>query len=363
MRDGVNLNRRRFLGRAAITIAGARLGAIGGALEQIACAASYVPMTTELASLANANGWINSQPLTAESLKGKVVLVDFCTYTCINWLRTLPYIRAWAERYKYNGLVTIGVQTPEFEFEANIDNVRRATKAMNVAYPVAVDNDFAIWNAFDNHYWPALYFVDGTGRIRHHQFGEGDYDNSENILRRLLADNGARDLAEKVGDVDGRGVEAAADWGNLKSPESYLGYGRAAYFASPDEPVNDARHAYGLPSKLNLNQWALSGDWTIRKQGALLNSASGRIRLRFHARDLHLVMGPSVRSKSVPFRVTIDGQGPGVAHGIDVDDRGNGTAAEQRIYQLIRQPHSITDRIFEIEFLEPGIDAAVFTFG
>ena len=363
MRDRFISNRRRFLGQSALAIAGARLGAIGGALEQLGCAASSVPVTTSLSSLAKANEWINSPPLTPQSLKGKVVLIDFCTYTCINWLRTLPYIRAWAEKYKGDGLVMIGVQTPEFEFEANLDNVRQATKAMNVPYPIAVDNDYAIWNAFDNHYWPALYFIDHAGRIRHHQFGEGDYDSSENTLRRLLADNGARNLGDKVGDVDGRGVEAAADWGNLKSPESYLGYARAEYFASPQEPVNDARRAYDFPSKLNLNQWALLGDWTIRKQGAVLNSPTGRIRLRFHSRDVHLVMGPSMRGNEIAFRVTVDGQAPFAAHGVDVDERGNGVANEQRIYQLIRQRGPIDDKIFEIEFLAPGVEAAVFTFG
>ena len=331
--------------------------------QQMTPAAVQLPIEGELPSLGGATEWLNSQPLTAAGLRGKVVLIDFWTYTCINWLRTLPYVRAWAEKYKNQGLVVIGVHAPEFAFEKNIDNVRRAAKDMKVDYPIAIDNDYAIWRAFKNEYWPALYFVDAQGHIRHHQFGEGEYEQSERIIQQLLAEAGIGGIGHELVSVDARGAEAAADWGSLKSPENYVGYERTENFASPGGAVLDKRRVYAAPARLRLNQWALSGDWTVEKQATVLNKANGRIAYRFHARDLHLVMGPAARGTSVRFRVLIDGQPPGAAHGIDVDDQGNGTVTEQRLYQLIRQPKPIADRQFEIEFLDSGVEAFAFTFG
>jgi thiol-disulfide isomerase/thioredoxin len=301
--------------------------------------------------------------LTAAGLHGKVVLVEFWTYTCINWLRQLPYVRAWAEKYEERGLVVIGVHTPEFVFEKNLENVRQAAKDLRVDYPIAVDNDYAIWRAFRNQYWPALYFVDAEGRVRHHQFGEGDYEQSEKIIQRLLAEAGSRGIGRERVAVDGRGVEAAADWGSLKSPENYVGYERTENFASPGGAVRDQRRVYTAPARLRLNHWALSGDWTVGRQATGLNKGGGRIVYRFHARDLHLVMGPAVPGTSVRFRVLIDGQPPGAAHGIDVDDQGYGKVTEQRLYQLIRQPKPIGERHFQVEFLDPGVEVFAFTFG
>ena len=332
-------------------------------VQQMTPAAVRLPIEGELPSLGGATGWLNSQPLTAAGLRGKVVLVEFWTYTCINWLRTLPYVRAWAEKYKDQGLVVIGVHSPEFEFEKNVDNVRRAAKDMRVDYPIAIDSDYAIWRAFKNQYWPALYFVDAQGHIRHHQFGEGEYEQSEMIIQQLLAEAGTGGIGHELVSVDARGAEAAADWGSLKSPENYVGYERTENFASPGGAVLDKRRVYAAPARLRLNHWALSGDWTVGKQATVLNKANGRIAYRFHARDLHLVMGPAARGTSVRFRVLIDGQPPGAAHGIDVDDQGNGTVTEQRLYQLIRQPKPIADRQFEIEFLDSGVEAFAFTFG
>jgi thiol-disulfide isomerase/thioredoxin len=326
-------------------------------------AAAELPIEGALPSLASASEWLNSQPLSAAGLRGNVVLISFWTYTCINWLRSLPYVRAWAEKYKHHGLVVIGVHTPEFEFEQNIDNVRRAAKDMRVDYPIAIDNDYALWRAFDNHYWPALYFVDAQGHIRHHQFGEGDYEQSEMILHQLLTEAGIGDIGQELVSVDAGGVEAAADWDSLRSPENYLGYERTENFASPGGAVLGARRVYAAPARLRLNQWALSGDWTVERQATVLNEANGRIAYRFHARDLHLVMGPAARGTSVRFRVLIDGQPPGAAHGLDVDDQGNGTLSEQRLYQLIRQAQPIADRLFEIEFLDAGVETFAFTFG
>ena len=313
-----------------------------------------LPIEGEMPSLGGATGWLNSQPLTTAGLRGKVVLIDFWTYTCINWLRTLPYVRAWAEKYQDQGLVVIGVHSPEFAFEKNLDNVRRAAKDLRVTYPIAIDSDHAIWRAFKNEYWPALYFVDAQGRIRHHHFGEGEYEQSEKIIKQLLAEAGSGGIGPELVSVAGRGAEAAADWGSLKSPENYLGYERTENFASPGGAVLDKRRVYASPAQLRLNHWALSGEWTVGKQVTVLNKANGRIAYRFHARDLHLVMGPPARGASVRFRVLIDGQPPRAAHGIDVDDQGNGTVTEQRLYQLIRQPKPIAERQFEIEFLDSG---------
>jgi thiol-disulfide isomerase/thioredoxin len=318
---------------------------------------------SELASLERANEWLNSPPLTATSLRGKVVLIDFWTYTCINWLRTLPYVRAWAEKYGDQGLVVIGVHAPEFAFEENINNVRRAVKKMRIDYPVAVDNDHVIWRAFENQYWPALYFIDLQGRVRHHHFGEGSYEESEMIIQELLAEAGIDGIDREPVSVDARGIEAAADWGSLKSAENYVGYERSQNFASPGGTVLDEPRMYEMPARLRLNDWALSGDWTVKNQAAVLNKPNGVIAYRFHARDLHLVMGPAAPGTSVRFRVLIDGQPPGAAHGIDVDEQGDGTVTDQRLYQLIRQPKSIVDRQFEIEFFGSGVEAFAFTFG
>ena len=332
-------------------------------VQQITPVAVRLPIEGDFPSLGNATGWLNSQPLTGAGLRGKVVLVQFWTYTCINWLRTLPYVRAWGEKYKDQGLVVIGVHSPEFEFEKNLENVRWAAKDMRVDYPIAIDSDHAVWRAFQNQYWPALYFVDAKGHIRHHQFGEGDYEQSERIIQQLLAEAGMAGSGHELVAVDGRGAEAAADWGSLKSPENYVGYERTENFASPGGAVLDKHRVYAAPAQLRLNHWALSGDWTVGRQATVLNKANGRIAYRFHARDLHLVMGPATRGTSVRFRVLIDGQPPGAAHGINVDSQGNGTVTEQRLYQLIRQAQPITDRQLEIEFLDAGVEAFAFTFG
>ena len=318
---------------------------------------------SELASLERADEWLNSPPLTPQALRGKVVLIDFWTYTCINWLRTAPYVRAWAEKYKDQGLVVIGVHAPEFAFEKNIDNVRWAVKEMRVNYPVAVDNEHTIWRAFKNNYWPALYFIDAQGRLRHHHFGEGSYEQSEKIIQELLAEAGAAGIDRKSVSVDARGIEAAADWSTLKSAENYLGYARTENFASPGGPILNEPRSYESPARLRLNEWALAGDWTVRSDAAALNKPNGRIAYRFHARDLHLVMGPTAPATPVRFRVLIDGKPPAEAHGTDVDEQGYGTVTEQRLYQLIRQTEPITDRQFEIEFFGSGVEAFAFTFG
>ena len=332
-------------------------------VQQTASSAIHRPIEGELPSLSSATGWLNSEPLTPAGLRGKVVLVQFWTYSCINWLRTLPYVRAWAEKYKDQGLVVIGVHSPEFGFEKDAANVRRAAKELRVDFPIATDNDFALWRAFDNQYWPALYFADAKGHIRHHQFGEGGYEESERVIQKLLGEVGREGISHELVAIIPTGAEAAADWGSLQSPENYVGYQRTENFASPGGIVPDTHHVYAARSRLRLNQWALVGDWTVGKQAAALNQAHGRIRYRFHGRDLHLVMGPAAAGKSVRFRVLIDGQPPGSAHGLDVDEQGNGSVSEQRLYQLIRQPKPIADRDFEIEFLDPGVEAFVFTFG
>jgi thiol-disulfide isomerase/thioredoxin len=322
-----------------------------------------LPVESQLPSLAGASGWLNSPPLTAMDLRGRVVLVNFWTYTCINWLRQLPYVRAWAEKYQGDGLVVLGVHTPEFDVEHDLDNVRRAVTELRVDYPVAIDNDYAIWDAFNNRYWPALYFVDAQGRIRHHRFGEGDYEQSEAIIQRMLTKAGTGRIGQELVSVDAAGVEAAADWDSLWSPENYLGYGRTENFASSNGAVLDTPHGYAAPARLELNHWALSGDWTVNRQAIVLNQAGGRIAYRFHARDLHLVMAPPAPGSPVRFRVHLDSQPPGAAHGTDVDDQGNGTLTEPRLYQLIRQPGPISDRTFEVTFLDPGVQAYAFTFG
>ncbi len=325
-------------------------------------ASARLPVEGELPSLDGATGWLNSEPLTPAGLRGKVAVVNFWTYTCINWLRQLPYLRAWAGKYSGQGLVVIGVHTPEFSFEHNPENVRRAVAEMGITYPVAIDSNYAVWQAFANHYWPALYFADAQGRIRHHHFGEGEYGRSEMVIQQLLAEAGRGGDMDLVS-VEARGLEVPADWASLRSPENYTGYGRTENFASPGGPVRDKPHAYAVPARLGLNQWALSGDWIMEEEATTLNAATGQIACRFHARDLNLVMGPAAPASPVRFRVVLDGQPPGEGHGADVNGDGDGTLAQQRVYQLIRQPGPVAARTFEITFLDPGAQAYCFTFG
>ena len=322
-----------------------------------------LPDEGELPSLDGATGWLNSPPLTPAGLRGKVVVVDFWTYTCINWLRQLPYLRAWAGKYSAHGLVVIGAHTPEFSFEHDADNVRQAVQEMGITYPVATDNDYAVWLAFGNHYWPALYFADAQGRIRHHHFGEGAYGQSEMVIQQLLAEAGSTGAGMDLVEPDADGLEVPADWASLRSPENYTGYERTENFASPGGPVPGQPHVYSIPAELGLNQWALTEDWTMGGEAATLNAAGGRLACRFHARDLNLVMGPATPAAPVGFRVFIDGQPPGAAHGSDTDGDGGGTLTQQRVYQLIRQPGPVTSRTFEITFLDPGAQAYCFTFG
>jgi len=308
-----------------------------------------------------ATGWLNSAPLATADLHGKVVLADFWTYTCINWLRTLGYVRAWVERYADHGLVVVGVHTPEFPFERDVDNVRRAAEEMRVEYPIALDSDYAVWDAFSNRYWPAVYIADAEGRIRHHQFGEGGYADCERVIQQLLRAAGSEGIGDDVVVVADEGLEAQADWATLRSPETYLGYEQAQNFVSSGGAELDQPGTYVAPDSLQLNHWALSGNWTIERRAGVLNDADGRIAFRFHARDVNLVL--RARGPSVPFRVFVDGEPPGDAHGLDVDEEGRGTLTEPRLYQLIRERGSTRDRTFEITFLAPGVEVYVFTFG
>lgn len=352
---------RLLIATTLVVVLGAFIVSHGG--PTVPSPSSTVVSENELASLTSATGWLNTPPLTAAQLRGKVVLVQVWTFSCINWLRTLPYTRAWNEKYRDQGLVVIGVHDPEFGFEHNLENVRRAAQAMGISYPIAIDNNFAIWRAFKNNYWPALFLVDAQGRVRHQHFGEGDYERAERFIQQLLAEAGHTGVTRELVKVSGTGAEAEADWNNVQTPETYVGYDRGENLASSGGAVSDQRHLYAIPDRLRLNQWALSGEWTVGRQATVLERANGRIAFRFHARDLHLVMGPGAGTPSVRFRVLVDGQPPGAAHGLDVDDQGYGTATEQRMYQLIRQPMPIDDRLFSIEFLDPGVEAFVFTFG
>jgi hypothetical protein len=322
-----------------------------------------LPIEGHLPPLEGATAWLNSPPLTASDLRGKVALFDFCTFTCINWIRTLPYIRAWAETYKDRGLVMIGVHTPEFSFEHDLENVRRALKEMEVTYPIAVDNDYAVWEAFSNNYWPALYFIDADGRIRHHRFGEGDYERSERIIQQLLRDAGAEGVSDELAPVDPRGPEVAAAWDDLESPEEYLGSRRAQNFDPAERSGWGVHRSDEGTRPLRRNHWTLAGSWTMTPEAVVLNEPDGRITFRFHARDVHLVMGPTAREMPVGFRVSIDGTPPGSSGGTDVDEDGSGLLDELRMYQLIRQQGPIDDRTFEIEFLDRGAEAFAFTFG
>jgi thiol-disulfide isomerase/thioredoxin len=307
-------------------------------------------------SLGRATEWLNSEPLSPAELRGHAVLVDFWTLTCINWLRTEPYVRAWSQAYRNDGLVVIGVHTPEFSFEREIDLVRQATQERGIDYPVTVDSDYEIWSAFDNHYWPALYFVDADGIIRDQHFGEGRYERSERVIQRLLG------VERELVSVEGLGVEAEADWDHLRTPETYLGYGRGERFASPEGATLDERRAYELPERLRLNHWALAGEWTIGRENVVLDQAGGSIVYRFHARDAHLVLSPGAR-EPIPFRVLLDGEAPGPSHGVDVDEDGHGLLRDGRLYQLVREHDAVRERTLEITFLEPGAEGYVFTFG
>jgi hypothetical protein len=304
---------------------------------------------------AGATEWLNSEPLGPAELRGHVVLVNFWTLTCINWLRQEPYVRAWSQTYRDDGLLVIGVHTPEFSFEHEIDRIRPAIKEREIDYPVAVDNHYTIWNEFDNHYWPALYFIDNEGIIRDQQFGEGSYEQSERIIQGLLGVQ--RDLVS----VEGLGVEAPADWDRLRTPETYLGYGRSERFAPADDPTLEPR-AYGLPKRLEVNHWALAGEWTIGGENVVLDRAGGSIAFRFHARDAHLVLSARARDQ-IPFRVLLDGEAPGRSAGIDVHEDGTGVLRDGRLYQLIRQPDTVRDQTLQITFHEPGAEAYSFTFG
>lgn len=348
-------------------MAGGAMMAAGGASAQGAMMSAHggssLPAEGDMPPLTGAAAWLNTQPLTVDSLRGKVVLVDFWTYSCINCLRTLPYVRAWAEKYKDHGLVVIGVHTPEFAFEKNLDNVRRAVHDLGITYPVAVDNNYAIWGAFYNNYWPADYFVDASGQIRAHEFGEGGYDKSERIIQTLLTQAGFKNVPTDLIGAHGKGVEAASDEQDVKSPETYIGYQRAENFASAGGFVKDRSNSYTAPAAAHLNQWGLDGVWTVEDEKAVLNSTPGRIVFRFHARDLHLVLGPTADGKPVRFRVLLDGKPPGDNHGVDVDATGAGTVNSQRLYQLIRQGGPVQDRTLTIEFQDAGVQAFSFTFG
>ncbi|HEY4338348.1 MAG TPA: cytochrome c biogenesis protein DipZ [Steroidobacteraceae bacterium] len=337
----------------------------GGAMMMMApkgAGAGGLPAEGPMPPLTGAIAWLNSPPLSAEGLRGKVVLIDFWTYSCINCLRELPYVKAWAQKYGPDGLVIIGVHTPEFAFERVVGNVQKAIKDLGVTYPVAVDSDYKIWGAFNNQYWPALYFIDGTGTIRHHHFGEGEYDESERIIKQMLKDNGAT-VAAGLAEVSAQGVQAPASNMYQISPETYVGYGRAAHFSSPQSVAKDKQARYSVPATLNADQWALAGTWTVTSEGAVLQQPRGKIVYRFNGRDLHLVLGPAKDGQAVHFKVRLDGADPGDNKGADIGTDGSGVVTEQRLYQLIRLTHPGAEHTVEIEFLDPGVEAFAFTFG
>jgi thiol-disulfide isomerase/thioredoxin len=335
-----------------------------GALMKIADKApGTLPVEGQLPPLNGAVQWLNSPPLDAQALKGKVVLVDFWTYSCINCLRTLPYVKAWAEKYRDQGLVVIGVHAPEFAFERDVGNVTKAMKELGINYPVAIDNDYKIWRAFNNEYWPAHYFADAQGRIRYHHFGEGDYAESERVIQQLLREAGAKSVADGLINADAQGVQLAPDMHQVLSPETYVGYQRAEHFVPQTSLVPDKVATYNPPANLTLNDWSLGGQWAVGAERATASAPASRIVYRFHARDLHLVLGPGADGKPVRFKVSIDGQAPGDAHGVDVAADGSGRVTEQRLYQLVRQTDAVKDRTFTIEFLDPGVSAYAFTFG
>jgi cytochrome c biogenesis protein CcdA/thiol-disulfide isomerase/thioredoxin len=348
---------------AADDAANGSMMAAGGAMKMAAKVQCSLPVEGQLPPLDGAVQWLNSAPLDAQALKGKVVLVDFWTYSCINCLRTLPYVKAWAEKYKDQGLVVIGVHAPEFAFERDVGNVTKAMKELGINYPVAIDNDYKIWRAFNNEYWPAHYFADAQGRIRYHHFGEGDYAESERVIQQLLREAGAKTVADGLINADAQGVQLAPDMNQVLSPETYVGYQRAEHFVPETSLVPDKVTAYTTPTNLALNDWSLGGQWAVGAERATASAPASRIVYRFHARDLHLVLGPGTDGKPVRFKVTIDGQAPGDAHGVDVAPDGSGRVTEQRLYQLVRQTDGVKDRTFSIEFLDPGVSAYAFTFG
>lgn len=325
--------------------------------------ASTLPVEGIAPKLDGATAWLNSPPLTGAALRGKVVLVDFWTYSCVNCLRALPHVRAWADKYRDQGFVVVGVHAPEFDFEKDVANVRRAVGELGITYPVAVDSDMRIWRAFGNQFWPAHYFIDAHGRIRYHHFGEGHYEASERVIRELLAEAGHPAKDDAFAAATGAGVQMAPDMAQIGSPETYVGYARAERFVSPGGQVRERSRDYALPAQWSLNQWALGGRWTVHGEKAVLGDGGGRILYRFHARDLNLVLGPGRDGKPIRFRVRVDGQAPGVNHGSDVDADGNGQVTAQRLYQLVRSSDGVRDRSFEIEFLDPGVEAFAFTFG
>ncbi|PHH40616.1 cytochrome c biogenesis protein DipZ [Pseudomonas putida] len=341
----------------------AQIPAAGGAMKVADKAPGTLPVEGQLPPLNGAVQWLNSPPLDAQALKGKVVLVDFWTYSCINCLRTLPYVKAWAEKYRDQGLVVIGVHAPEFAFERDVGNVTKAMKELGINYPVAIDNDYKIWRAFNNEYWPAHYFADAQGRIRYHHFGEGDYAESERVIQQLLREAGARTVADGLINADAQGVQQAPDMNQVLSPETYVGYQRAEHFVPETGLVPDKVATYNPPANLTLNDWSLGGQWAVGAERATASAPASRIVYRFHARDLHLVLGPGADGKPVRFNVSIDGQAPGAAHGVDVAADGSGRVTEQRLYQLVRQTDEVKDRTFTIEFLDPGVSAYAFTFG
>jgi thiol-disulfide isomerase/thioredoxin len=335
----------------------------GGAMMSAKPAGGKSVTEGEMPALTGATGWLNSKPLTREGLRGKVVLVDFWTYSCINCLRSMPYINQWYQHYKDSGLVVLGVHSPEFAFEKDAGNVRQAIEKYGIRHPVALDSELAIWKAFNNRFWPAHYFIDAKGQIRGHHFGEGKYAKQERTIRQLLTEAGAKNLPDPLDDAAGQGITAASDTAKVASPETYVGYERAENFRSPGAFVKDAVKTYALPASLTLNQWALVGPWTVAREHARLERAPGKIAFRFRARDLHLVLKPAAATKPVRFRVLLDGKPPSADHGVDVDANGNGTVREQRLYQLIRQRGEVGEREFTIEFLDAGVEAYAFTFG
>jgi len=381
-------NRRRVLGAAVATIAAGGLALAGSAelqsrtpppgedpmsdrlpgflrslVHHLPGDSGDLPVEGQLPAFAGATSWLNAEPLTPEGLRGRVVLVDFWTYTCVNWLRTLPYVRAWDAKYASQGLTTIGVHTPEFDFEHDLANITTQARALRVPYPIAVDSDYGVWNAFANHYWPAVYIADAQGRIRYHHFGEGEYAMTEMAIQQLLLEAGATDVDPDLVSVDPVGLEVAADYQTLRSPETYLGYGQASGMASPDGLQADAAHDYTPATRLRLNEWAPSGGWSISRRAATATTENARLAFRFQARDVNLVMGPAAHGTAIPFRVYVDGQQVSSDHGTDVGADGTGSVAEQRTYQLIRQLGRISERTFEIELLAPGVELFCFTFG
>ena len=340
-----------------------RPGLIRSIVHRLAGEHLALPVEGRLASFAGATRWLNSQPLTPEGLRGRVVLVDFWTYTCVNWLRTLPYVRAWATKYAEAGLTVVGVHTPEFGFEHDLDNVVAQSRNLAVDYPVVVDNDYGVWSAFDNRFWPALYLADAEGRLRYHHFGEGEYAMAEMAIQQLLLEAGADDVDQELVMVEPRGLEVAADWRTLRSPETYLGYAQSTGFASETRARFGRPHHYTAAPRLPLNYWDLSGTWTVAEHAAVLDEPGGRVAFAFAARDVNLVMGPAAGAGPIPFRVFLDGAAVDGAAGTDVAADGRGTLDEQRTYQLVRQPGPITERRFEIEFAAAGAEAYCFTFG